>query len=234
MRFNGSRFNGSAVDEDVERGIHVGATRGRPLHVSHEAPQTDINPDPTVNREPLNREPIAIKIPEATDMDEKQSKNLNQYLTFTLDKELYAMDIAKVREVLEYTDITRVPRTPEFLRGVINVRGRAVPVVDMRLKFGLTRTERTVNTCIIITEVDVDGESTVLGALADSVREVFDLEPDQIEPAPRLGTRIKTEFIEGMGKQGDEFIIILNIDKIFSADELSVVLEVGEEEARAA
>ncbi|SMP53531.1 CheW protein [Desulfonatronum zhilinae] len=167
-------------------------------------------------------------------MDEKQSKNLNQYLTFTLDKELYAMDIAKVREVLEYTDITRVPRTPEFLRGVINVRGRAVPVVDMRLKFGMSRTERTVNTCIIITEVDVDGETTVLGALSDSVREVFDLEPDQIEPAPRLGTRIKTEFIEGMGKQGDEFIIILNIDKIFSADELSVVLGVGEEEAKAA
>ena len=164
-------------------------------------------------------------------MNEKMSTTLKQYLTFTLDKELYAMDIAKVREVLEYTEITRVPRTPEFLRGVINVRGRAVPVVDMRLKFGLSRTEKTVNTCIIITEVEVDGESTVLGALADSVREVFDLEPDQIEPAPRLGTRIKTEFIDGMGKQGEEFIIILNIDKIFSAEELSVVQELEMEES---
>lgn len=167
-------------------------------------------------------------------MNEKMSKTLNQYLTFTLDRELYAMDIAKVREVLEYTDITRVPRTPEFMRGVINVRGRAVPVVDLRLKFGLSKTTQTVNTCIIIMEVDMDGESTVLGALADSVQEVFNLEPDQIEPAPRLGTRIKTEFIEGMGKQGDEFIIILNIDRVFSVEELSLVQAMEREAPEAA
>lgn len=167
-------------------------------------------------------------------MNDKFSDKLNQYLTFTLDRELYAMDIAKVREVLEYTEITRVPRTPEFLRGVINVRGRAVPVVDMRLKFGLSKTQQTVNTCIIIVEVDVDDESTILGALTDSVQEVIDLESDQIEPAPRLGTRIKTEFIEGMGKSADQFIIILNIDKIFSAEELSVVQGIGEEEAKVA
>ncbi len=163
-------------------------------------------------------------------MNEKMSKTMNQYLTFILDRELYAMDIAKVQEVLEYMDITRVPRMPEFMRGVINVRGRAVPVVDLRMKFGLTKTVQTVNTCIIIMEVDVDGESTILGALADSVREVFNLEPDQIEPAPRLGTRIKTEFIEGMGKQGEEFIIILNIDKVFSAEELSLVQSLEAEE----
>ena len=167
-------------------------------------------------------------------MDDKLSTTLRQYLTFTLDKELYAMDIAKVREVLEYTEITRVPRTPEFLRGVINVRGRAVPVVDMRLKFGMSRTVPTVNTCIIISEVELDGEATVLGALADSVQEVFDLEPDQIEPAPRLGARINSEFIEGMGKQGEDFIIILNIDKVFSAEELSVVMNTGDKEALAA
>ena len=167
-------------------------------------------------------------------MDDKLSTTIRQYLTFTLDKELYAMDIAKVREVLEYTEITRVPRTPEFLRGVINVRGRAVPVVDMRLKFGMTRTEPTVNTCIIISEVELDGESTVLGALADSVQEVFDLEPDQIEPAPRLGARINSEFIDGMGKQGEDFIIILNIDKVFSAEELSVVMDTGDKQALAA
>lgn len=164
-------------------------------------------------------------------MNEKLSATRNQYLTFTLDKELYAMDIAKVREVLEYTDITRVPRTPEFMRGVINVRGRAVPVVDLRLKFGLSKTTQTVNTCIIIMEVEMDGEATVLGALADSVQEVFSLEPDQIEPAPRLGTRIKTEFIAGMGKQGDEFIIILNIDKVFSVEELSLVQALEREES---
>src|SRR5512139_1961929 len=99
------------------------------------------------------------------------STETSQYLTFTLDGELFALDIAKVREVLEFTGVTKVPRTPDFLRGVINLRGNVVPVVDLRLKFGMTRTERSVNTCVIIVEVSVDGETTILGALADSVQE---------------------------------------------------------------
>src|SRR5512142_3430013 len=103
-----------------------------------------------------------------------------QYLTFKLDEEVFALDIAKVREVLDFTTITKVPRTPEFMRGVINLRGSVVPVVDLRLKFGMTRTEKTVNTCIIIVEVKVDDDTTTLGALADSVQEVMDLEPDHI------------------------------------------------------
>lgn len=150
-----------------------------------------------------------------------------QYLTFRLDAEVFALDIAKVREVLDYTSITRVPRTPEFMRGVINLRGSVVPVVDMRLKFGMTKTEQTVNTCIIIVEINLDGDMTVLGALADSVQEVIDLGAGQIEPAPRIGTRLRTEFIRGMGKQDDRFVIILDIDKIFSTDELSLVQDAG-------
>jgi purine-binding chemotaxis protein CheW len=146
-----------------------------------------------------------------------------QYLTFNLDNEVFALDITKVREVLDFTAITRVPRTPEFMRGVINLRGSVVPVVDLRLKFGMTKTERTVNTCIIIVEVAVDNETTVLGALADSVQEVLDLEPGSIEPAPKIGTRLNTEFIEGMGKRDGKFIIILDIDRVFSADELALV-----------
>ena len=152
-----------------------------------------------------------------------------QYLTFKLEDEVFALDIAKVREVLDFTTVTKVPRTPEFMRGVINLRGNVVPVVDMRLKFGMSMTEKTVNTCIIIVEVSVEGESTVLGALADSVQEVIDLEPDQIEPAPKIGTRLRTEFIKGMGKRDDHFIIILDIDKVFSANELSVVQGAGSE-----
>lgn len=143
-----------------------------------------------------------------------------QYLTFVLGEELFAVDIAKVREVLEFTGVTKVPRTPEFLRGVINLRGNVVPVVDLRLKFGMSRTERTVDTCIVIVEVNLDGESTVLGALADSVQEVLDLEAEQIQPPPRLGMRLKTEFIRGMGRRDDRFIIILDIDQVFSAEEL--------------
>ncbi len=146
-----------------------------------------------------------------------------QYLTFKLEDEVFALDISKVREVLDFTAITKVPKTPEFMRGVINLRGSVVPVVDLRLKFGMSGTEKTVNTCIIITEVTVDNETTVLGALADSVQEVMDLGPDHIEPAPKIGTRLNTEFIRGMGKRDNAFVIILDIDKVFSIDELALV-----------
>lgn len=150
-----------------------------------------------------------------------------QYLTFKLEDEVFALDIAKVREVLEYTTVTKVPRTPDFMCGVINLRGGVVPVVNMRLKFGMPDAEKTVNTCIIIVEVQLDGETTVLGALADSVQEVMDLEPDQIEPAPKIGTRLRTDFIKGMGKHDNKFIMILDIDKVFSADELAMVQNAG-------
>ena len=147
----------------------------------------------------------------------------HQYLTFKLDDEVFALGIDKVREVLDYTSVTKVPQTPDFMRGVINLRGSVVPVVDMRLKFGMAKTEKTVNTCIIIVEINLEGETTVLGALADSVQEVLDLEPQQIEPAPKIGTKLRTDFIRGMGKRGDQFIIILDIDKVFSGEELSAV-----------
>lgn len=146
-----------------------------------------------------------------------------QYLTFKLEDEVFALDITTVREVLDFTTMTKVPRTPEFMRGVINLRGSVVPVVDLRLKFGLGKTEKTVNTCIIIVEVNVDGETVILGALADSVQEVIDLGPDHIEPAPKIGTRLNTEFIKGMGKRDNNFIIILDIDKVFSTSELAQV-----------
>ncbi len=151
-----------------------------------------------------------------------------QYLTFKLEEEIFALDIAKVREVLDYTSITKVPQTPDFMLGVINLRGSVVPVVDMRLKFGMTRTEKTVNTCIIIVEIDIEDEVTIIGALADSVQEVMDLEPDQIEPPPRIGTRLKTKFIRGMGKRDEQFIIILDIDKAFSSDELAIAKEMAD------
>jgi purine-binding chemotaxis protein CheW len=145
-----------------------------------------------------------------------------QHLTFKLDEEVFALDISKVREVLEYTSVTKVPQTPDFMCGVINLRGGVVPVVDLRLKFGMSAAEKTVNTCIIIVEVTLDGESAVLGALVDSVQEVFEFGPDQIEPAPRIGTKLKTDFIRGMGKRDDQFIMILDIDKVFSTDELAL------------
>lgn len=146
-----------------------------------------------------------------------------QYLTFKLSNEVFGIDVAKVREVLDFTTITPIPRTPDFMSGVINLRGSVVPVVDLRLCFQMEKTERTKNTCIVVVEVVLDGESTVIGALADSVEEVIDLEPDQIQPAPRIGNSIRTDFIKGMGKRESQFIMILDIDRVFSAEELAAV-----------
>jgi purine-binding chemotaxis protein CheW len=148
-----------------------------------------------------------------------------QYLTFRLADELFAVDIGKVREVLDLTSTTKVPQTPDYMRGVINLRGSVVPVVDLRLKFGMTMAEQTVNTCVVIVEVEMDGEKVVMGAMADAVQEVLDLEPDQIELPPRIGTMMSTDYIRGMGKHAEQFIIILDIDKVFSTDELGMLQE---------
>jgi len=163
-------------------------------------------------------------------LEKMTTTGTTQYLTFRLAEEVYALDIGKVREVLDFTTVTKVPRTPDFMRGVINLRGSVVPVVDLRLKFGMAATERTVNTCVIITEVTVDDDTTVLGCLADSVQEVLDLTPEEISAAPRIGTKLRTEFIKGMGKQDDRFLIILDVDRVFSAGELRAVTEEEEPE----
>ncbi|MCP4431093.1 MAG: chemotaxis protein CheW [Gammaproteobacteria bacterium] len=146
-----------------------------------------------------------------------------QYLTFTLDGDAFATEISQVREVLEFSSVTNVPRTPDYMRGVINMRGSVVPVVDLRIQFGMEATEPTVDTCIIIVEIQLDGQPTVLGALADSVQEVIELRRDQLEPAPRLGTRINTEYIRAMGKHHDDFVIILDMNRVFSVDQISEI-----------
>jgi purine-binding chemotaxis protein CheW len=156
-------------------------------------------------------------------MSASEITETRQYLTFKLGKEIFATDVAKVREVLDFTTITEIPRTPDFMSGVINLRGSVVPVVDMRLCLEMSKTERTTNTCIVVLEVLLDNEPTVIGALADSVEEVIDLEPDQIRQAPRIGTQIQTDFLKGMGKRDDQFIMILDIDRVFSADEIRTV-----------
>jgi purine-binding chemotaxis protein CheW len=161
-------------------------------------------------------------------MSDDVRASTSQYLTFTLAEEQYAVEVYDVKEVLEYTTVTRVPRTQEFMRGVINLRGSVVPVIDLRLKFGMGETEKTIATSIIVMEVEIGGGKVTVGTLADSVQEVIDLDNEQIEPAPQIGTRIDTEFIRGIGKQDERFIIILDIDRIFTEEELSgVVEEVG-------
>ncbi len=156
---------------------------------------------------------------------------VRQYLTFKLEGEIFALDVVKVREILDYSNITKVPQTPEFMKGVINLRGSVVPVVDMRLKFNMPPQDRTVDTCVIVVEISIDDEATVLGALVDSVQEVFELEPTHIEAAPRIGTKLRTDFILGMGKREEQFVIILDIDKVFSSEELEMVHSMKEEAA---
>ncbi len=148
---------------------------------------------------------------------------IRQYLSFKLDEEEFALDISKVREVLDFPKITRMPQAPEFMSGVINLRGAVVPVIDLKRKFGIKGTERTLDTRIIIGEVSIEGDGTVLGVIADAVNEVMELEPESIEAPPRIGTKMNTDFIKGMGKREEEFIMILDIDKVFSAQEISSI-----------
>lgn len=146
-----------------------------------------------------------------------------QFLSFALGDEVFAVNVLQVREILDVINITRVPQMPDYLLGVINLRGSVVPVVDLRCKFGMEKRALNQENCIVVLEVDFDGERVVIGALTDAVREVLDLAAEQIEPPPRMGMKLKSEFIRAMGKQGESFIIILDIDKIFSSDELCTI-----------
>jgi purine-binding chemotaxis protein CheW len=146
-----------------------------------------------------------------------------QYLTFKLRDEVFALDVSKVREVLDLTPITKIPRTPEFMSGVINLRGNVVPVVDLRQCLDMANTEKTANSCIVVVEVVLDGEATTIGALADSVLEVIELDSEQIQPTPRIGMHLKTDFIHGMGKRDEQIIMILDIDRVFSVDDMGAL-----------
>jgi purine-binding chemotaxis protein CheW len=150
-----------------------------------------------------------------------------QYLTFKLDGEIFALEVYRVREVLDLSSITKVPNTPDFMKGVINVRGSVVPVVNLRLKFGMPEIDNTVDTRIVVMELLMEGDNIVLGAIADSVHEVLELDPDQIEEPPKIGSRWKNEFIKGIGKREEDFIIILDIERLFSTDEIAIVQNAG-------
>lgn len=147
----------------------------------------------------------------------------NQYVTFTLKEEQYAVAVRKVREVLEYTRITKLPRTAEFMKGIINLRGAGVPVIDLRLKFGMEETPVGKETAIIVLDVDSKAGPVVVGVLADSVHEVIEIAAENVESAPRFGYSLSSEFIQGVGKNDSGFIVILDIDHIFNNDEVLVL-----------
>jgi purine-binding chemotaxis protein CheW len=151
----------------------------------------------------------------------KTESAITSYLSFRLGDEMFATDVSKVLEILELCPITKVPRAPGYMRGVINLRGKVLPVLDTRLKFGMAVANDDVDTCIIVLNVNLDGNALQLGALVNSVEEVLELGHEQIEPPPSLGSRFNPEYMVGMVKRDEAFIMILDVDKVFSEEELA-------------
>jgi purine-binding chemotaxis protein CheW len=146
-----------------------------------------------------------------------------QYLTFLLGGEMFAIGILNIKEIIEYGSLTEVPMMPEFIRGVINLRGAVVPVVDLSARFGKKRTDITRRTCIVIIEVETDGEKHDVGVVVDSVSEVLEIPSGEIEPAPSFGAKIRADFIQGMGKVNGKFVIILSVNNVLSLDDLALL-----------
>jgi purine-binding chemotaxis protein CheW len=151
-----------------------------------------------------------------------------QYLSFLLDGKIFAFDVLKTREVLSYTNITPIPCTPVYVAGVLNLRGSVVTVMNFRTKFGMSSAAITDDSAIIIVEANYDDEMVVVGALVDAVKGVLRFEPGQIEPPPKVGMRLSTELINGIGKRNDDFVVILNVDKAFSEEDLLLAKEAVE------
>ncbi|MDP4207889.1 MAG: chemotaxis protein CheW [Bacteroidota bacterium] len=154
---------------------------------------------------------------------------INSYLTFKLGDEIFGANVAKVLNILEMTKITKVPKAPPYMKGVINLRGAVLPLIDTRVKFDMGETVYTTNTCILVLDIEVNGDSVHVGALVDSVQEVVEIDDSQIMPPPSIGSKYKSEFIEGMVKINDDFVMLLNMDLIFSTSELSLLRDSSEE-----
>jgi purine-binding chemotaxis protein CheW len=150
-------------------------------------------------------------------------QGLNSYFTFRLGSKLFAVNIGQIMKILEMTDITKVPNSPDYFRGIINLFGDVIPVFDGRLKFSLPETEPTRDTCILILVFELDGQVVNSGIIVDSVEKVLTFDPEQIKPAPTVGKGFNAEFISGITTFNDEFVIILNIEKIFSEEEISII-----------
>ena len=150
-----------------------------------------------------------------------------QYLTFSLGDEVFAMDIRSVREIIQHGAMTVVPLMPEFVRGIINLRGAVVPVIDLQSRFGRPKAQLGKKTCVIIFDVGPDGDKVELGLMVDAVSEVIDIAPSKIEPPPQFGTTIQREFIRGLGKVDSEFIVILDPERALNIDDMVALAEHG-------
>lgn len=148
----------------------------------------------------------------------------NSYLSFKIGEEIFAANVSKVLNILEMTKITKVPCSPKYLKGIINLRGTALPVIDTRIKFDMSPTEYTTNTCILVLDIKIENETLHVGALVDSVQEVLEIEKSQILQAPNIGNRYRSKFIDGMYKLNEqEFIMLLDMDKMFNVEEYNLL-----------
>ena len=161
------------------------------------------------------------KLPVAAAQAALTGEEQNQYLTFMLGGEVFAIGILAIKEIIEYGQLTEVPRMPEFIRGVINLRGAVVPVIDLGARFGKKGTDIGRRTCVVIIEITHDGEQQVVGVMVDAVNEVLDIAATDIEPPPSFGAKIRADFIQGMGKVDGKFVIILNVAHVLSVDEMA-------------
>lgn len=152
-------------------------------------------------------------------------ESTRKYLTFTLDREFFALDITSVREVQDFTNITRIPQSTPYMRGVVNLRGNAVPVLDIKMKFGLDRTEQTINTRIIIMELAHGGKELLMGVLADTVKEVLEIDDSEIDPSPRMGAAVRADYIVGVAKKKDRFILLLDMLKVLNTEDMAGAAE---------
>jgi purine-binding chemotaxis protein CheW len=150
-----------------------------------------------------------------------------QYLTFVIGDEEYALGILRVREIIQYDVVTRVPKMPPWIRGVINLRGGVVPVLDLALKLGLPKADVTKSTCIVISEATSEGETYLVGIVADAVCQVIDLAARDVEPTPAFGTAVRVDYLLGMGKLGRKFVLLLDADKVLTGGELTEVSALG-------
>lgn len=155
------------------------------------------------------------------------SRLAGKYLTFKLADEEYGLEILKVQEIIRMQTVTRVPRTPDYVRGVLNLRGKVIPVIDLRSKFGMDTQEDTDKTCIIVVQVENGDHRIVMGVIIDEVREVLDIAADSIEDTPSFGASINTEFIIGIGKVGESVKMLLDIDKVLTASEVAQIAKIN-------
>lgn len=148
-----------------------------------------------------------------------------QVLSFELDNDHFAIEIGIIQEVIEYRKVTRVPRSPEFMQGVINLRGQVIPVVDLRVYFGMSTKEANLDTCIIIIDIEVDNEACAIGIVADSVQEVVEFDVTEIRPAPKIGLSVDNRFIYGMVEQDKNIMVLLSVQKVFNEDQIHELID---------